>query len=66
MNITINGAKQMYAGAKSLNEIVLQFSQNKRRVVAELNGEIIKNHRWDEVVVKDGDILELVSFVGGG
>ncbi len=66
MNITVNGARQTLDGNKTLNDIVLSFCQNNRRVIAELNGEIVKNPRWEEIILKDGDTLELVSFVGGG
>lgn len=66
MNITINGSEQKLNGTKSLNEIIHQFSKDNRRVIAELNGEIVKSPRWEDIILKDGDALELVSFVGGG
>ncbi|MGE0268539.1 MAG: sulfur carrier protein ThiS [Candidatus Omnitrophota bacterium] len=66
MNIRINGSERTFTGTKNLNEIILQFRKDNRRVIAELNGEIIKSPRWEEIVMKDGDTLELVTFVGGG
>ena len=35
-------------------------------IVVELNNLIINSTKWDEVKLKDGDILEIVSIVGGG
>ena len=35
-------------------------------VAVECNEEIVSKSRYDEVVLKDGDIVEIVSFVGGG
>ena len=35
-------------------------------IVVELNNLIINSIKWDEVKLKDGDNLEIVSIVGGG
>ena len=36
------------------------------RVAVELNREIVPRDRWSETLLKDGDRLEIVHFVGGG
>ncbi|MBC2425400.1 sulfur carrier protein ThiS, partial [Clostridium beijerinckii] len=36
------------------------------RIVVELNGEIISKSQYNQINIKDGDSLEVVSFVGGG
>ena len=35
-------------------------------IVVELNDLIVNSNKWDEVRVKEGDNLEIVSIVGGG
>ena len=35
-------------------------------IVVELNNLIINSIKWDQVKLKDGDNLEIVSIVGGG
>ena len=35
-------------------------------VVVELNNLIVNSMKWKEEKLKDGDILEIVSIVGGG
>lgn len=35
-------------------------------VVVERNREILHRNMFDQVVLKDGDELELIRFVGGG
>jgi sulfur carrier protein len=35
-------------------------------IVVELNSLIINSIKWEEVRLKDGDNLEIVSIVGGG
>lgn len=66
MRIKLNGKEQELAAAASLQNIVAFFSQDNRRVIAEVNGEIIKNSLWADTLLKDGDAVELVSLVGGG
>jgi sulfur carrier protein len=36
------------------------------RVAVELNLEIVPRSRWEATLLKDGDKLEVVHFVGGG
>lgn len=37
-----------------------------QRIAVELNGEILPKLQYDNTVLKDGDIVEIVNFVGGG
>ena len=66
MKITLNGQVVELSQHKSLNGIVELYCKDNPHVIAELNGEIIKNHHWNEQSIKEGDRLELVTFVGGG
>ena len=66
MKIILNGKKKELTNTISLTEIVNQYSTNHPRVVAEVNGEIVKNLQWDKTKIKDGDIVELVNLVAGG
>ena len=66
MNITLNGKPKNLLSALDLKSTVEQFCKDQTPVIAELNGEIIKPAQWEETTLKDGDIVELVSFVGGG
>lgn len=66
MKITLNGKTRELTNALNLENIVGQFCKDKNPVIAELNGEIIKNLLWEETLIKEGDTIELVSFVGGG
>ncbi|MGB3209401.1 MAG: sulfur carrier protein ThiS [Desulforhopalus sp.] len=35
-------------------------------LVVEYNGRIVKQADWNEVMLGQGDVLELLNFVGGG
>ena len=66
MKIIINGQSKNFNGPTQLNDVIAQFCKDASRVIAELNGDIIKKPSWNATTVKDGDMVELVSFVGGG
>lgn len=36
------------------------------RIAVERNGEIVPKSRYGEILMEDGDRIEVVSFVGGG
>ena len=51
----------------ALLAIVLKHMGYKpNSIVVELNNVIINSMKWEKVKLKDGDILEIVSIVGGG
>ena len=66
MKLTINGQLKEISDAATLKSVIEGTLKDSSRAIAELNGQIIKKDRWDATAVKDGDAIELVSFVGGG
>jgi thiamine biosynthesis protein ThiS len=66
MTITLNGEKkQMPDGITVLG--LLEFLKIQRqRVAVELNLEIVKKDVYSTTPVKEGDCLEVVSFMAGG
>ena len=66
MNITINGKLQQLTASRNLSDIVSTFCKQSKHVLTELNGAIVTSDQWSQTNLKDGDVLELVTFVGGG
>ncbi len=66
MNITLNGKSKVLSDTKTLRETIEQTCKSTTPVIAELNGTIIKTPVWNQTSLKDGDVLELINFVGGG
>ena len=66
MRITLNGQERELTNAQTLKDVIREFQQDCNRIIAELNGQIIKNPQWEKTPVHDGDRIELLSFVGGG
>ena len=66
MNVILNGAPQHLDKIASLEELVRHRCKNPAHVITEVNGTIVPKTDRANVAIKEGDRLELVSFVGGG
>jgi thiamine biosynthesis protein ThiS len=65
MEIVVNGESENCRPG-SIASLVEDRGLPPEALVVELNGEIIRQERWPEVQLRDGDRLELLHFVGGG
>ena len=63
--LCING-EAVDAGGMKLAAYLEQAGYQSNRVVIELNLKIVPKEAYAELVLKDGDNLEILSFVGGG
>ena len=63
--VKINGAEFDVAG-KTVSEYLATTSFCSKRIAVERNGQIVFKAQYDVTILKDGDCLEIVSFVGGG
>lgn len=63
--VKING-KNCDADGKTISQYLESANFDTRRIVVELNGEIVPKAQYSETILKDGDCVEVVSFVGGG
>ena len=63
--VKINGNQENAAG-KTLAEYLETTSFDTRRIAVEINGEIVPKAQYANTLINDGDIIEVVSLVGGG
>ncbi|MBQ9921879.1 MAG: sulfur carrier protein ThiS [Clostridia bacterium] len=63
--IRANG-KEIDIGVKSVNEYLIDAGYDINRVAVEINGEILPKLKYGSTQLEDGDVVEVVSFVGGG
>lgn len=66
MQITLNGERFEIEQPLSVTALLARLDIDPRRVAVEHNLTIIKRQRFPEVVVGEGDTIEIVNFVGGG
>ncbi|MCD6293346.1 MAG: sulfur carrier protein ThiS [Deltaproteobacteria bacterium] len=65
MKIDLNG-KKVKSVSKTLMDLVIEKDLDPNSLIAEVNFEVIRQDTWKDVSIKDGDNIELLSFVGGG
>ena len=63
--ICINGEK-IEKDKIALSSYLEENKINPQRIAVELNGEILPKSQYGVTVLKDGDVVEIVNFVGGG
>ena len=69
MKIKVNGEEKNIKLDKEnalLSTALNSMGYKSNTIVVELNNLIINSIKWGEVKIKEGDILEIVSIVGGG
>ncbi|MCL5257537.1 MAG: sulfur carrier protein ThiS [Chloroflexi bacterium] len=64
--IRVNGKDRELREETNLADFLSAFQVDPRRVVVELNGDILPRDSYGTVLLKPGDVLEVVHFVGGG
>jgi len=65
VKLTVNGEKREVVDGLTVSSLVTELGI-RGRVAVELNGEVLRQAQHPEVTLRDGDTLEVVTFVGGG
>ncbi len=66
MNILLNGKNKEIDDNISLDQFLSAVLSSDRGVIIELNGKVVKKGKRGEFLLKEGDKLELIRFMGGG
>lgn len=66
MRLTVNGEVREAPAQATLADLLASLGIEGRRVAVERNLEIAPRSLWGEIVLAEGDRLEIVQFVGGG
>ena len=67
--LIINGKEKHFPPdklPKTLSQLLNELNINAATVVAEIDGNIVNRKNFDETILKPGQSIELVRFVGGG
>ncbi|HJX10124.1 MAG TPA: sulfur carrier protein ThiS [Candidatus Binatia bacterium] len=66
MKIRLNGEEKEIADGLSVAQLLEELQIRSGRVVVELNRDIVSREAHGSTLLKGGDALEIVHFVGGG
>ncbi len=64
--ITLNGQQTEIKDGITVTELLEEKKFRIALVAVEYNGRILKKNEYDTTVLNDSDVIEVVSFMGGG
>ncbi|NMS91560.1 sulfur carrier protein ThiS [Clostridioides difficile] len=62
----VNGKDIEFKKDLTIIDLLNKYNLKSDRVVVEVNLEIIEESNYSTYILKDEDIIELISFIGGG
>ncbi len=66
MLIEVNGIKQEMSPNSNVLQLLRQFEIAVDGIAVEINLTVIDRQAYDATVLRDGDIVEVIRFIGGG
>jgi thiamine biosynthesis protein ThiS len=66
MTITVNGRRRDVPDGTTIATFLRDIGLSPRGVAVERNACIVRPERFDQTVLGEGDVVEIVRFVGGG
>ena len=66
MRLKINGEDRDNISAQTVRELLDELKITVGRVAVEVNMVIVRRTEYEQFRLSDGDIVEIVNFVGGG
>ena len=69
ISITVNGENHRFDAADqdvTVTRVLTQLDLGDVRVAVEVNGDIVPRDTHQDHALRDGDRIEIVTFVGGG
>jgi sulfur carrier protein len=66
MQIQVNGERRELRDESRLSDLLKELSLAPERVAVELNHQVVRRNEWPNTILKEGDRVEIVHFVGGG
>ncbi|OOM80269.1 sulfur carrier protein ThiS [Clostridium puniceum] len=62
----VNGKKMELGNKKVVSDLIKELNLNSDRLVVEIDKEIITKEDFENRELKESNIIEVISFVGGG
>ncbi|WP_174727129.1 sulfur carrier protein ThiS [Mesobacillus harenae] len=67
MTIKLNGRSvKLPTGVNTVKDLLDHYNLENRIVIVELNKQITEKNQYTSLFLSDGDMVEMIHFVGGG
>lgn len=64
--VTVNGEKKQFQEGTTVDDLLTQMGVKRDYLAVERNRGIVPRTEYAETPLLDGDVIEIVSLVGGG
>jgi thiamine biosynthesis protein ThiS len=65
MVVIVNGDRRELPEGETVRSLIARYQLSPEKVAVELNKRLVRGEKYD-VGLKEGDEVEIVTFVGGG
>ncbi|WP_299546729.1 sulfur carrier protein ThiS [uncultured Helicobacter sp.] len=65
MQIKLNG-NPINTESKTILDLLLEYAIDRKSIAVAINMEIIKQEKWESYFLKENDVIECLTFMGGG
>ncbi|OFV89331.1 MAG: thiamine biosynthesis protein ThiS [Acidobacteria bacterium RBG_16_68_9] len=66
MRVTLNGEPQNLRDHLTVAELVRDLGLNQSRIAVEVNRDVLPRDQYAQHRLCEGDLVEVVHFIGGG
>jgi len=66
IKILINGVERKVVEGTNLEQFLKELQVLEKTMAVAVNTQIVKREKWKTEILKDGDRIEALQFVGGG
>lgn len=66
MLLKVNGEDKEFDAVATVGELLALLGVQRERVAVMLNEDVLKRAELDGAKLSDGDIIEIITMVGGG
>ena len=66
MKVTVNGKEREFEDSTTLSEMLKRLDLDVTGMIIEKNLEVMSRSEYNNIILKDGDKVELIRLVAGG
>ena len=66
MEVVVNGESRQFESGISISDLLKNLNLSSRALAVEVNQQLKPRDLHDSTLINDGDVLEIVTLVGGG
>jgi sulfur carrier protein len=66
VEIRLNGEVHVVREGTCLTDLIDTLGMGERRIAVEVNRDIVPRESYGTILLRAGDVVEVVQFVGGG